>query len=182
MASMTLTLLRHAKSSWDNPHIDDFDRPLAPRGRAAAPLMGEFMARQGIAPDLVICSEAQRARETLALVLAKIGAPREIRHQRQLYLAPPNRMTRIILTAWRGPEADRSRHIMLVGHNPGLHALAVELAEMGDAGLRADLAQKFPTTGLVVIEFGGDDPIHDLRGGRLRHFMTPRRLAGDPAP
>lgn len=179
---VTLTLLRHAKSSWDDPGLDDFDRPLSARGREAAPLMGAYMARHGIAPEVVICSSAQRTRETLDLVLPQLSpAPREVRVQRQLYLAAPSRLKAVI--ARLGALAGAPEHIMLVGHNPGLHALAVELAGAGHPADLADLLRKLPTAGLVVLTFRVRR-FTEIAGERamLVHFMTPRRLmAQSPA-
>ncbi|HKR02167.1 MAG TPA: histidine phosphatase family protein, partial [Pyrinomonadaceae bacterium] len=82
-----LLLLRHAKSSWDDASLPDFERPLNERGRRAAPLMGEFMRRQKIRPDLVICSPARRTRETIARVLEAAGMTTEVRYDERIYEA-----------------------------------------------------------------------------------------------
>jgi phosphohistidine phosphatase len=180
---LTLTLLRHAKSSWDDPALDDFDRGLAPRGQAAAPLMGAYMARHGIAPEVVLCSSAARTKATLDLVVPFLSPPpTDIRFQRQLYLAPPSRLKAIIERHWGAAEAPK--HIMLVGHNPGLHSLALQLVRAGRPADLADLASKLPTGGLVVLTFKARrfSEILEARG-MLVHFMTPRRLsAQSPAP
>jgi len=169
---LTLSLLRHAKSSWANAGLDDFDRPLNARGEDAAPRMGAFMARRGIAPELVLCSPAVRARQTLALVLPHLpGSPRIV-YDDALYLAPAAMMLKRLRKV-----AANVRHVMLIGHDPGLHTLAQELA---GAGTREDLqalAEKLPTGGLVVLAFAGRAWTSVKRGaGRLELFMAPKRL------
>src|SRR3546814_4108799 len=84
-----LCLLRHAKSSWDDPGLADFDRPLAPRGRAAAPRIGAWIAAQGLCPDVVLCSPALRTRQTWELVAPACGGSARVDHRRSIYEAPP---------------------------------------------------------------------------------------------
>jgi len=168
----TLSLFRHAKSSWANPSHKDFERPLNGRGEKAAPRMGAFMARHDIAPDLILCSAAVRTRQTLDLVLPHLaGSPRVI-YEDALYLAgAPALLTRIRKLG------AKVRHAMLVGHDPGLHVLAQELAGSGDGDDLEALAAKFPTAGLAVIAFAGTTWPKVTRGaGRLEVFMTPKRL------
>lgn len=170
----TLSLLRHAKSSWDDPVLDDFDRPLSERGRRDAPRMGAFMAERGLIPDLVLCSSARRTRETLDLVLAPLGRPDiAVTFSRDLYLAPAE----ALLNALRGCDAGR-RHVLLVGHDPGLSELCAELAGSGPRDDLAAMASKFPTAGLAVVDIEAPDwRALGLGQGRLRLFMTPKRLA-----
>lgn len=171
--TLTLLLLRHAKSSWDHPGLDDFERPLAPRGREAAPRMAGFIAAAGLLPDLVLCSTAVRTRETLALVLPELGAsPPAVRYEDALYLASTSDLVERVRRL-----DDGDRRVLIVGHNPGMHGAALALA--GD-GARRDvtaLATKFPTAGLAVLEF---ETRHwrQVRPatGRLARFMTPRLL------
>src|SRR5215510_2210381 len=125
---LTLCLLRHAKSSWDDASIEDFDRPLAPRGEEAAPRMGAYMAAQGIEPELILCSPATRARQTLSLVLPKLAGQPSIEFEDGLYLASASALLARIRQV-RG----KTQSLMLVGHDPGLHSLAVELSGRGDA-------------------------------------------------
>jgi phosphohistidine phosphatase len=169
---LTLSLLRHAKSSWANPALKDFDRPLNERGEDAAPRMGAFMARHGIAPELIVCSPAVRARQTLSLVLPHLQGSPKVVYERSLYLAPAAVLLRRIRKV-----AAKVRHVMLVGHDPGLHTLARQLA---GAGTRVDLqalAEKFPTGGLAVLVFPGRSWSDVKRGqGRLELFMAPKRL------
>jgi phosphohistidine phosphatase len=170
---LTLSLLRHAKSSWDDPALDDFDRPLGERGVKAAPLMGRYLMAEDLRPDLVICSGAVRTRATLALIMPELGAPPpDISYEDDLYLASASRLL------GRVHKADRARNILLIGHNPGLHALA--LALVGD-GKRRDLdalATKFPTAALAVFTFDVDKWSAVKAGtGALVRFVTPRQLA-----
>ena len=169
---LTLSLLRHAKSSWAEPSQDDFDRPLNERGMEAAPAMGKFMAAQKLAPDLILCSTAVRARETLELVRPHLPRGTEVQYEDGLYLAAATMMLKRV----RAVGSDVG-HLMLVGHDPGMHGLATKLAGSGDPDLLGELAAKFPTGGLAVIVF-------DAKGwkaikpgeGRLKIFMSPKRL------
>lgn len=143
---VTLMLFRHAKSSWDRPGLADFDRPLAERGRRAAPLMGRYMEKQGIVPGYVACSTAVRARETLELAVGEWSAKPRIAYEDGLYHASPATM----LAMARSIEASYER-AMLVGHNPGMHRFAVELCGGGDGSALRRLNAKFPTAGLAII-------------------------------
>ena len=167
---LTLSLFRHAKSSWADPSLEDFDRPLAPRGLKAAPAMGAFMA-QKVRPDLVLCSPARRTRGTLALVAGQIGDPRAL-YPSDFYLPTPE----TLLAAIQATESS-VRHLMVVGHNPGLHALAAALTGPHEGADAKALSAKFPTAGLAVIVFSAE-VWPDIRPGtgRLDLFMTPKRL------
>ncbi len=170
---VTLSLLRHAKSKWGDAGIDDFDRPLAPRGLKAAAAMGRFMQEHAIAPDLVLCSPARRARQTLDLVLPFLEPKPEIRFEDDLYpFAPEDVLERLKQTA------DGHAHIMLIGHNPGLQALGCTLAGAGDPRLRSELAAKFPTCGLAVLAFETGWEGLAPSSGTLELLMVPKRLAG----
>jgi phosphohistidine phosphatase len=170
---LTLSLLRHAKSSWSDARLRDFERPLNERGAKAAPRMGAFMARRRLVPDLMLCSPAVRARQTLDLVRPCFhGAPR-VAYEDALYLASSATMLGLIRKA-----PANVRHTMVIGHDPGMHTLALELAGSGPEEELQALAEKLPTAGLVLIEFEAGD-WRELRSGagRLKLFMTPKRLA-----
>ncbi len=170
---LTLSLLRHAKSSWDDGSLEDFERPLAKRGESAAPRMGAFMAEQGLAPQLILCSPAVRARQTLDLVLPRLAGGPTVVYEDNFYLAAPS----VLLARLRKIEGKVS-HVMIVGHDPGMQGLAVELAGDGDAGMLQALAVKFPTAGLAVIRFKARSWAKVGRGkGRLELFTTPKTLA-----
>jgi phosphohistidine phosphatase len=170
---LTLSLFRHAKSSWDDPSLDDFERPLAKRGEGAAPRMGEFMAQSGLAPQLILCSPAVRARQTLELALPHLQGGPTIEYEKKLYLATPS----VLLARLRKVDA-KVQHVMIVGHDPGMHKLALELTRDEEGDLRAALAAKLPTAGLVVIRFKAREWARIGPGkGHLEAFMTPKTLA-----
>jgi phosphohistidine phosphatase len=168
----TLVLLRHAKSSWDDPALDDHDRPLNARGRAAAPLIGRALARLGLCPALVIASTAIRVRETLDYVLPFLGARPEIRFEPALYLAE-----QAVWLARLGFADASVRCVLMAGHEPGLGAAASALSGEGsETAALALLRQKFPTGAAAVLEGSGPDWRAQGRF-RLTHFLRPRDLA-----
>ena len=169
---LTLSLLRHAKSSWDTPGLEDFERPLAERGEDAAPRMGAFMKKHAIAPQLILCSAAVRTRQTLDLVLPHLAGTPAVAYEDGLYLAA----AKTLLARVRGIDAGIT-HAMLVGHDPGMHELAMDLAGSGDAEALAALARRFPTAGLAVIGFKASAWSKiGSRKGRLELFVTPKTL------
>ena len=133
---LTLALLRHAKSSWSNPTLQDRDRPLATRGVADAPLMGKAMAERGIDPELVLCSSARRTRDTLDLVLPELRVEPKVVYEDALYHAS----TKEMLDMLRGVQPGANR-VMLVGHNPEIHAFALDLVGAGPKHFR-DLLER----------------------------------------
>ena len=147
---LTLILLRHAKSSWDDPGLDDFDRPLAKRGRKAAPEVGSALARMGLRPDLVLCSTAVRTRQTLEIVLGELGspAPRVIFDER-LYMATSDRLIKRLHAVVTDETGALPHTVMMVGHNPGLEQLEYTLTGQ---------LRPMPTAGLVVLEFHSGGP------------------------
>lgn len=171
---LTLALLRHAKSSWDDPGRDDFHRPLAERGHDAAPRMGRWMAAHGIAPDFVLCSTAERTRATLDLVLPQLAPPvPPVRLLGELYLASARELLACVHAVEPGP-----RVLLVVGHNPGLHRLALLLVGQGNREQIGALRLKLPTAGLVVLRFAGPRWRDVAAGaGELRAFASPRRLS-----
>jgi phosphohistidine phosphatase len=169
----TLALLRHAKSDWGDAGLGDFDRPLAPRGRKAAPRMGRAIRELGLAPDLILCSEARRARETWNLVAPEIAGKPELQFRRDLYLATP----RTILRAVQGTAA-KVRTVLVIGHSPGMENLAFNLCGPDSDASQVDaLRDKFPTAALAVLTFDVEDWTEIGPGaGHLRHFIRPRDL------
>ncbi len=146
----TLHLLRHAKSSWDDPSLDDHDRPLATRGRKAAGLVASHIARQGISIDRILCSSAVRARQTLELVLPVLDGPLDIRIGPELYTAGADELLRLL----RAVNEDASG-VLVVGHNPALQDLTERLAGDGEPQARQELRRKFPTAVLATLTTGG---------------------------
>ena len=112
-------LLRHAKSSWDDPSLTDRERPLARRGRKDAPRMGKFLRKAGFVPDTVLCSSARRARDTWSLVADKLGKAPKPAIEEGLFMVAPRRL----LARLRRLD-DASETVLVVGHNPGLEGLA----------------------------------------------------------
>ncbi len=169
---LTLSLLRHAKSSWHNPAIPDLDRPLATRGVVDAPLMGRAMTERGIDPDLVLCSSARRTRDTLALVLPELKVEPKVVYDDALYHASAAEMLEMMRAV--PPGASR---LMLVGHNPEIHALALDLVGSGPKHYRDKLKEKYPTAGLVVVNFtSGAWQSVTVNSGELKLFLTPKDL------
>ncbi|WP_083567346.1 histidine phosphatase family protein [Hyphomicrobium sp. CS1GBMeth3] len=170
---LTLSLLRHAKSSWANPELDDHERPLAKRGVRAIPAVAKFIRQEKLRPDLVLCSDAMRTRATLALLLAELGPPTpRVIYDPDLYLAAPGAIRSALAKL-----NDTATHVLVVGHNPGLHALALELVGEADRKLLAAMAQEFPTAAYAVFSFDVAS-WKDVKSasGHLEHFTTPRRL------
>ncbi len=164
-----LLLLRHAKAA-SSPGQPDRNRALSVRGRAAAPLVGAFLKREELTPDLALVSTATRTRETWMLVAPHLPRLPKVIFDDRLYLAE----TDAILDALRDVPASVLT-VLVVGHNPGLHELAVELSANGDE--RWELEQKFPTAALAVIGFDCEnwDRVAEVRG-TLERFVSPANL------
>lgn len=172
MGLRRVLLLRHAKSSWDNPRLNDFERPLAPRGRKAAPRMGVYMRETGLVPDRVLVSPAQRALETWELVEEAMGTGSEVEFERALYHAAPDTMLRLLQSQ---PINDET--VMIVAHNPGMEALATGLVSRGDEQAYESLRIKYPTGALAEITFEVDRWGEiDWGEGTLVRFVVPREL------
>lgn len=169
---LTLSLLRHAKSSWSNPALPDRERPLATRGVTDAPLMGKAMAERGIDPELVLCSSARRTRDTLDLVLPELRVEPKIVYVDALYHASPEEMLEML----HGIQPGANR-VMLVGHNPEIQAFALDLVGSGPKHFRDRLKTKYPTAGLAVINFvSGLWKSVSVNSGTLNLFLSPRDL------
>jgi phosphohistidine phosphatase len=168
---MRLWLLRHAKSSWDDPDMEDVERPLAPRGARAADRMREYLDAEEIRPELVLCSSALRTRETLARILPGLGSELTVRIEASVYSFDAGAH----LQRLRDVPADVGS-VMLVGHNPAMQELASLLARGGD---RLDeLRRGFPTAALAEVDLG-DGSWRELAPGtgRLTRFIVPRELS-----
>ena len=131
-----------------SPGLDDFDRPLAARGRRAAPAVAEWMNANGCAPGFVLCSTARRAAETWSLVSEVLDTAPEVAMSEELYLASPQRLLDLAREI-----PDRHASAMMIGHNPGCHQLAAALAGEGPADLLDRLAAAYPTGALAGIDF-----------------------------
>jgi phosphohistidine phosphatase len=143
-----LYLLRHAKSCWGNPGLADHDRPLNDRGERAAAVMGVYFAQQEYQPSLVLCSSAQRTRQTLEALLSHLPVSPELRFEERIYLASRGQLLE------RVQELDDARSgVLLIGHNPGIAELARGLACSGERGALRRLATHYPTAAAAVFEF-----------------------------
>ena len=170
---LTLLLLRHAKSSWDDLSLEDFDRPLTKRGTKAARLIGSHLVKNALVPDLVLCSTAVRTRATLTLVMNEFdGLTPSVMYQETLYLADAETMLDMIRAVKGQPAV-----VMLVGHNPGTHALALELTGSGTRSGLQTLAMQFPTAAMAHITFDVDAWRRITPAmGELVEFVLPRKL------
>lgn len=170
-----LILLRHAKSSWDQPDLPDADRPLSRRGELSAPVMGQLLAGEGYLPQLILCSTAKRAVQTAHYILNAFSREPAYQELDELYMATPRD---ILMTV--ADHAGTAKTILIIGHNPGLGDLATWLVNDGKAKEIARLRDKFPTAACAVIDLPVDD-WRDLGdstivnwSGRLIRFATPR--------
>jgi phosphohistidine phosphatase len=171
-----LLLLRHSKTENDAPSGRDQDRRLDDRGRADAADIGIWIAGHPPAPDSVLVSSAIRAHQTweIAWQAMKALVPQpQVEVLPDLYGADPVQLLQAIHMA----SATDPQRLMVVGHNPGMHELALALAGSGDAAGRKALAENLPTSGLVIFDFAVED-WNDVsfRGGQLVLFVSPRLL------
>jgi phosphohistidine phosphatase len=164
-----LFLLRHAKSAWDDAALRDRDRPLAPRGRKAAKRVGRWAQEHGVHPQLVVCSTALRAQQTLQRVLPGLGEP-VVWAEVTLYAAEAETLLARVRTL-----PDEVDEAMLVGHNPGLMELLLLLAAPGP--LRERARKKVPTGALAQLEMDVERWVEVSLGvARLTEFIVPREL------
>ena len=164
-----LLILRHAKSDWSTDATRDFERPLAKRGRNDAPRMGEWLSREGLVPDAVVSSPAERARETTLLVCNSVGfKPKKVVWEDAVYAASQSELLGVLA----GCPADAAS-VMLVGHNPGLEDLVDFLA--GGVEESPD-GKLLPTAALARLEMPED--WRQLKSGcaRLLSITRPRDL------
>jgi len=163
----TLILTRHAKSSWNTPGLDDFDRPLNRRGREAARAIGQWLRETGHNPEEVILSGARRTVETWEGIAPALPAEITTRSDPALYHASAASMAAVLKTA-------RAANVMMIGHNPGIGAFAQRLVTAAPDHPRFDA---YPTCATTVMEF----PADDWRGidwgqGKVLAFIVPRDL------
>jgi len=161
----TLTLVRHAKSSWNHPGLADFKRPLSKRGERDAPTMGSRLAAQHIRPQIIVSSPAARALTTAQVIASALGSqPAEIITDDRIFHAYSEQLLNVI----RDFDAPL-RHIMLVGHNPGLTDLVEQLTQAGISNI--------PTCGIVILGFSIDhwSEVSDCAGEMLL-FDYPKNI------
>ena len=159
----TLYILRHAKSSWDDASLADFDRPLNGRGERTAPIMGELMKREGFAPDVILSSPAERAKQT-AMATKEAGALAGVLiFDDRIYEASANALRQVVSEI-----DDRYSSTMLVGHNPGMEEFIRYLTGK---------IEPMPTAALAVIDLAVDTwaDVTENRG-TLRQIFRPKEL------
>lgn len=174
----TLTLLRHAKSTWDDPVARDFDRPLNMRGRKAAHTVGSEMRDLQLVFDRVVASPAARVVETIADIERGFGSALDPAYDQRVYLASAATLLDLIRET-----GDEAQSLLIVGHNPGLEILALMLTTERTERLRDELALKYPTATVAEISL----PVErwaDVREGigTLARFIRPRDLDPELGP
>jgi phosphohistidine phosphatase len=168
-----LYLLRHAKSSWDNPSLADHDRPLSSRGRRASELIADYLRREAVAPSLVLCSSSRRTRETLERISAGLEEEIAVQIEEALYAASASGLIAMLHAV--DPRVDS---VLLIGHNPGIQELALALAGRGVQ--REPLREKFPTAALAILTFHADWSELAPDAAELVAFVRPRELEDLP--
>ncbi len=165
-----LLLLRHAKSSWDDPRLSDHARPLNARGRRAATAMAQVMRDLRLSPDIVLVSSARRTLQTLEALAPFEDGPL-VEPMDDLYLAPWPRLLDLLRNV---PQTARS--VLLIGHNPGLHDLGLALLGAGATPEALRLAEGYPTGALAEFSIANPWPTLQAGDGRLVRFLAPRDL------
>ncbi|MGG7574666.1 SixA phosphatase family protein [Streptomyces sirii] len=162
-----IVLLRHAKAEWSD--TDDHERPLADRGRKDAPVAGRWLAGAGIHPDLTLCSTSVRTRETWKLAVHELPERPRTVYDERIYEASLGELIALL-----NETSDEVDDLMLVGHNPGVHALADALAGESDGDLLPRMNRSgFPTASMAVISFNGSWKSVEHGVGRLVAYWTP---------
>ncbi|WP_246476097.1 SixA phosphatase family protein [Roseibium litorale] len=165
-------MLRHAKSDWSDSSLKDVDRPLNARGQKSVPAIGRFMADNRLFPDLILCSTAQRTRETLAGIMPFLPREGEVRLLRALYDQSEDSYIPQIRK-----QGGTAHTLLVIGHNPATEETAHELFGSGPADLKADMEAKYPSGGLCVLDFDLEDWSKLIpETGQLIHFVKPRNL------
>ena len=167
-----LAILRHAKSSWDDPGLDDFNRPLNERGRKAARRIGRELKQRGMKFDLVVASAAARVRETIDAVQEKYDFAAPIQFEPRLYGASEAALLELVRAL-----SEEVKAPLIVGHNPGLEQLIADLAEDDAQGLRQRVAGKFPTGALAIIELPAKRWAEvEPASGKIVELILPKEL------
>ena len=161
----TLLLMRHAKSSWKEGDVKDYDRPLTKRGKKDAPMMAQLLKKELLLPDLILCSTAKRARHTVRAMIEELEISKEIvMEMESLYLAEPQ----AYMDAFR-EQSDEANCLLVVGHNPGLEALAQVLS---------DSVLSLPTSAVAEIKLPIKkwSDLNEKTEGELKNIWKPKEL------
>ena len=169
---MRLLLLRHAKADSNQPGKPDFERRLNERGNRAAPAIGRHLQSHGLVPKQILCSSARRTRETLAHILPLLATNPAVSFSDTIYDADADQLLKIIQQ-----HGGRDSPMLIVGHNPTIQDLALDLAGSGAVRLIDQIRKKYPTAALAVLDAVIDNWA-DLAGGsaKLVTFVCPREL------
>jgi phosphohistidine phosphatase len=171
-----LLLFRHAKAEQAEAGATDRDRPLAERGRKDASRIGAYLAGHALSPARVVVSPAVRTQETWKYAAAALRPPPAAQTVERLYDATPHAIFEVVKAT-----PAKAGSLLVIGHNPGMHELALMLIASGDVETRERLREKLPTCGLAVIDFAIDDwGLLHPRSGRLERFVTPKSLENAP--
>ena len=163
-----LSILRHAKSDWEEAGLKDFDRPLNDRGRAAAKTMRKAIEKRGWSFDVILSSPSARTRETLN----RLGLADRAQWRDEIYLA-----TRGMLFSLIRALPDEAGSALIVGHNPGLQEIVLDIARPDSRGLRRQVGDKFPTAALAVLDLDIDEWSGVAAGcGTIAELLLPREL------
>jgi phosphohistidine phosphatase len=167
--------MRHAKSSWTDRKLDDFDRPLSKRGREAAPMMGRELAKRGLIAERILWSPAKRTRETLKLLADGMGAKPAVSFEDRLYSFGDGSPYIEIIAAQQGASP-----LMVIGHNPSIQNLALRLIKHDGGELLERIGRKFPTAAVAVIHLPIDSwmqlkSLEEARG-KVETFLAPKML------
>lgn len=158
-----LLLLRHAKSSWDDTSLADFDRPLNERGKKAAPLMGKILREKKLKPELILCSPSKRTRQTIKLFLEAAKLEIDVTFEDGIYEASVTKLIKLLQS-----QKSKTQSILMVGHNPGMAGLLTELT--GEI-------EHFPTAALAKIDLKIENWSDITRGaGELAWILRPKEL------
>ena len=167
-----LTVLRHAKSSWGDPEVTDFDRPLNHRGRKAAKAVGEELRRRHVRFDHVFASPALRVRQTIDLLAKGLGTDLDVTFNETIYENELDGLFRLVRSI---PETAHAP--LLVGHNPGLQQLVLKLTHDDDQSLRERVQDKFPTAAVAVIKLAADRWTEvESASGEIAELILPKEL------
>jgi phosphohistidine phosphatase len=168
----TLVLMRHAKAVEKDDFVAEHDRALAPKGELDAALVGAFLRDHGLIPDRALCSTAARTHRTWQLVARALGREIPVELMREIYNAGSGGLYETIRRSGGSASV-----LALVGHNPGIHAVAVALCQSGDEAELAAMREKFPTGSLAVLRFPGDSWAEIVPGtATLVRFVRPKEL------
>jgi phosphohistidine phosphatase len=168
-----LLLVRHSTAEKARPGESDQDRMLSAEGRADAALIGAYLATHSFRPSHVLVSPAARTRDTWRQIAVSLRVAPDAKFDRRIYNAAAQTLFNVVAEA-----PDEATSLLMLGHNPGLHELAVLLTASGDIDLRERLRENFPTSGIAIIDFQLESwPKLHPRSGRLERFVSPKLIA-----